>query len=142
MKTNHLIIALLAFLSMPFSSLAQDFSNELGIAIGPVAFKSDYGIKGNSETNYGNVGFGIGLMHYINFSYSSGYGGYTRDTYFNDHFKVRNEVFYHSTKLDHYGKFADQNNIKGEKLRAMHGQAKVLELGSSLEWYMVYQEHS
>ncbi len=111
--------------------MAQNFSSELGLTLGPVAFKSDYGIEGNSETNFGNIGFGIGLMHFINFSYSAN-GGYTRDTYFNDHFKIRNELLYHTTTLNHFGKFAE----KDIRLSAMQGQANVLEVGSLLEWHL------
>ena len=134
MRTNHLIIVFLATFLIGFNSLAQNFSSELGVTLGPVAFKSDYGLENNSKTNFGNIGFGIGLMYFINFSYSP--GGYTKDTYFNDHFKLRNELLYHKTELNHYGKYAEKNNLRGLQLRSMHGVANVVELGSLLEWHI------
>lgn len=136
MKTNHIILALVAFLTFSSFSYAQGFSQEIGASIGPVAFKSDYGLRGNSETNFGNVGFGIGLLHYINFSYRADCDCYSADTYFNDHFKVRTELDFHTTGLDHFGKFAEKDDINGLKLRSMHGKAEVLEIGPSLEWYL------
>lgn len=135
MKTNYLILALIAIVSVNSFSYSQGFSQEIGVTLGPVAFKSDYGLRGSSETNFGNIGFGIGLLHYINFSYRADCNCYSRDTYFNDHFKVRTELDYHTTTLDHFGEFADQDTENGLKLRSMHGKAKVLEIGPSLEWY-------
>ena len=43
------------------------FSHELGVIVGPVAFQSDYGERHDFETNSGNTGFGIGIIHYLNF---------------------------------------------------------------------------
>jgi hypothetical protein len=79
------------------------FSHEIGIIAGPVVFYSDYGQRNNIETNMKNVGMGIGLIHYLNFAYRADCNCYTRDTYFNDHFKLRNEVSYHKTQLEHFG---------------------------------------
>ncbi|MDT0294520.1 glutamate dehydrogenase [Mesonia ostreae] len=113
----------------------QGFSQEIGIVAGPVALKSDYGLRGNSETNYGNVGVGIGLVHYINFAYSASSNSYTSDKYFNNHFKIRTEFDYHTTSLDHYGKQAEKKTAEGLKLRSMHGKAKVIEIGPSIEYF-------
>jgi hypothetical protein len=38
----------------------------VGVIAGPVAFQSDYGERYNLTTN-GNIGMGIGIIHYINF---------------------------------------------------------------------------
>jgi hypothetical protein len=136
MKTNQVLFALIAFLSINGYIYSQAFSQEIGITTGAVAFKADYGLRGNSETNFGNVGIGIGLLHYINFSYRADCDCYSDDTYFNDHFKVRTELDYHVTNLDHFGRFAEQDDANGRKLRAMHGKARVVEVGPSLEWYI------
>ena len=45
------------------------FSPEIGIITGPVQFRSDYGVRDDSKTNFGNSGFGIGIVNYLNFSY-------------------------------------------------------------------------
>ena len=43
------------------------FSHEIGVIAGPVVFYSDFGQRYDFETNSGNVGFGVGLIHYITF---------------------------------------------------------------------------
>lgn len=119
-----------------FSVNAQrGFSHEIGAFVGGVAFQSDFGVRHDFETNKGNTGFAVGLVHYLNFSYGAECNCYTPDTYFNDHFKLRTELSYNSTKLEHFGEWADKNSPNGIKLRAMKGEAKVTDIGMQLEYY-------
>lgn len=113
------------------------FSHEVGVITGPVVFYSDFGQRNNFETNSNNVGFGIGLIHYLNFSYRSDCNCYTRDTYFNDHFKLRNELNYHKTTFKHYGEWVDsrKTSTMAKQLRAMSGSSTVIEVGSQLEYF-------
>lgn len=113
------------------------FSHEVGLITGPVVLYSDFGQRNNFETNAKNVGFGVGLIHYINFSYRADCNCYTRDTYFNDHFKIRNEIDYHKTNLEHYGRWVqpDQTSLFADQLRAMKGSSSVFEIGSQLEYF-------
>lgn len=113
------------------------FSHEIGIITGPVMFYSDFGQRNNFETNIKNTGFGIGLIHYINFSYRSDCDCYTRDLYFNDHFKVRNEIDYHKTSFRHYGEWVrpEKTSLFADQLRAMRGSSTVVEIGSQLEYF-------
>lgn len=118
------------------SSHAQlGFSHEVGIIAGPVAFQSDYGERYDWDTNKGNVGTGIGLVHYINFAYRADCNCYTQDTYWNDHFKIRNQIAYHVTTLNHLSELADRPSLAGLQLRSMEGRAKVFEIGTHLEWF-------
>ena len=136
MKINHLILALAACLTVNNFLYSQAFSQEIGASFGPVALRSDYGVRGDSESYFGNIGLGVSLMHYINFSFRADCNCYSSNTYFNDHFKIRTELNYHFTNLDHFGEYADQDNENGLKLRSMHGKAKVIEIGPSLEWHL------
>jgi hypothetical protein len=113
------------------------FSHELGLIAGPVAFYSDYGVRNDFETNAQNVGYGVGLIHYINFSYSADCNCYTRDKYFNDHFKIRNEIDYHKTNLEHFGEWVDpdKTSIIADQLRAMKGSTTVFDIGTQLEYF-------
>lgn len=113
------------------------FSHEIGVITGPVAFYSDYGQRLDFETNSGNVGFGVGLIHYLNFSYRADCNCYTRDAYFNDHFKVRSEIDYHVTNFDHLGEWVDpdRTTLIADQLRAMKGSTRVFDLGAQLEFY-------
>jgi len=113
------------------------FSHELGIITGPVTFYSDFGQRNDFETNINNVGFGVGIVHYLNFSYRADCNCYTRDTFFNDHFKIRNELDFHVTKFEHFGEWVapDKTSLFADQLRAMQGKSTVIELGSQLEYF-------
>ena len=136
MKIKQLVLGLLLIFMASISIKAQlGFSQEIGVVIGPPAFYSDYGQRFDTQTNTHNVGFGIGLLHYINFAYRADCNCYTRDKYFNDHFKVRTEADYHSTDLDFFGDDSRSDSFQGLKLRSQHGVATVFEIGSSLEYW-------
>ncbi|SHI82834.1 THC0290_0291 family protein [Flavobacterium haoranii] len=132
-KIQHLVLLLVL---APFFANAQfGFSHEIGAFIGGVAFQSDFGVRHDFETNAGNTGFGIGLVHYMNFSYRAECNCYTPETYFNDHFKLRSELSYNSTKLEHFGKWVDKDSEHAYKLKAMKGEAKVTDIGMQLEYF-------
>lgn len=103
----------------------SDLINEIGVVAGPVIFKSDY--LADSQLDFNNIGIGVGLVHYLNFSRGA-------ENYFNDHFKVRNELSYQVTSLHHHGSKVEESS-ESKKLELMHGKSKNLELGSNLEWY-------
>jgi len=113
------------------------FSHEIGVIVGPVAFQSDYGERHDFSTNAGNTGYGIGLIHYLNFSYKAECNCYTPETYFNDHFKLRTELSYNKTKLDHFGEWVapEKTSEQADKLRAMHGSTAVTNIGMQLEFF-------
>ncbi len=113
------------------------FSHEIGVVAGPVQFRSDYGSRTDRETNFGNSGFGIGLIHYINFSYRADCNCYTTDTYFNDHFKLRNEISFNKTKLEHFGQWVDpsKNTIEANQLRGHTGETNNFDIGTELEFF-------
>lgn len=111
------------------------FSHEIGVIVGPVAFQSDFGVRHDFETNAGNTGIGIGLIHYINFSYRADCNCYSTDTYFNDHFKLRSEISYNTTRLDHFGEWVDRPSPRYDNLRSHSGSANNLDIGMSLEFF-------
>ena len=138
MNTRLLLVVFL-FFAIPkqevFSQLG--FSHEVGIITGPVAFYSDFGQRFDFETNTGNVGFGVGLIHYLNFSYRADCNCYTKDVYFNDHFKIRSEIDYHKTNFEHLGEWVDpdKTTITADQLRAMKGSSSVFDIGAQLEFF-------
>jgi len=138
MKLNKLNFTAVVLLLLSLNSQAQlGFSHEIGVITGPVVFYSDFGQRNNLETNMGNVGYGVGIIHYMNFAYRSDCNCYTRDTYFNDHFKVRSELSYHKTNFEHLGKWVDpsRTSVFANQLRAMKGSSSVIELGAQLEYF-------
>ncbi len=132
-----LLVFFILFLSKQDVYSQFGFSNEIGFITGPVAFYSDYGISNDFETNAGNVGIGIGLVHYINFSYRADCNCYTQEKYWNDHFKIRNEIDFHKTNFKHFGPWVapDKTSITANQLRGMKGSSTVFEIGTQLEYY-------
>lgn len=102
---NHKFLTFLVCLICGLNTVSAQFgfSHEVGLISGPIAFQSDYGERKDWKTNTGNSGVGVGLIHYINFSYRADCNCYTTDTYFNDHFKIRNEISWNKTTLNHLG---------------------------------------
>lgn len=137
LNLKQLTVFFIFLLMTNFSFSQLGFSHEIGIIAGPVEFRSDYGTRNSIETNFGNVGYGIGIVHYINFAYRADCNCYSADTYFNDHFKLRSEISYNFTKLDHHGEFvaSSQTSTAADKLRAHHGEAKNLDVGMQLEYF-------
>ncbi|KJD31253.1 glutamate dehydrogenase [Tamlana nanhaiensis] len=137
LNLKHLVSLFLLFVSIQTVKAQLGFSHEIGVVAGPVQFRSDFGGRDENETNFGNTGFGIGLIHYINFAYRADCNCYTTDTYFNDHFKLRNELSYNRTKLNHFGKWVDANrtSLDADRLRAHSGIASNLDIGTQLEYF-------
>ncbi len=136
MLKNSLLIAVL-FFSIQAANAQLGFSHEVGVIAGPVALQSDYGERKDFDTNKGNTGLGIGLVHYINFAYRADCNCYTKDTYFNDHFKLRNEISWSKTKLNHFGEWVEpsRTSLAADALRGTEGVASILNLGSQLEFF-------
>lgn len=133
---KKIFLALLFAFGAQSVSFAQfGFSHEVGAFVGPTAFQSDFGERHNFETNIKNTGFGIGLVHYMNFSYRAECNCYTPETYFNDHFKLRTELSYTRSNLNFYGQWADKQNLAGAQLRAAKGLASVTDIGMQLEYF-------
>ena len=99
LNLKQLSPVLFFLLGINFGHSQLGFSHEIGVIAGPLEFRSDFGQRFDERTNFKNSGIGIGIVHYINFSYRADCNCYTTDTYFNDHFKLRNEISWNKTKL-------------------------------------------
>ncbi|UQD55452.1 glutamate dehydrogenase [Flavobacterium sp. K5-23] len=133
-----IILVLFVLFGFTQSSNAQyGFSHEIGVIAGPVAFQSDYGQRYHFKTNAGNTGYGIGIIHYLNFSYEAECNCYTPETYFNDHFKLRSELSYNKTELEHFGEWVkpERTSLGADQLRAMKGSTAVTNIGMQLEYF-------
>ena len=130
-----IVLTLFAFLGITTSAFAQlDLAQEVGIIFGPVSFQSDYGERHDMETNVGNSGFNVGLVHFVNFSANN-----NRESFFTEHFKVRSELSFSKTNLEHYGAWVEREKQKGlvQHLRAMKGSTTLIGLGSQLEFSFI-----
>lgn len=130
MKTNLSKLTFLFLVLITFHSNGQNLFNELSIGIGPVSFRGDYGESQDNETNLGNTGFGLSLTHFLNFAYGRNSG-----SYFADHFKLRTQLLYQNTSLEHFGSYADGEGEDASKLRAMTGEVSSFEIGTGFQWF-------
>ncbi|MFD1616467.1 THC0290_0291 family protein [Gelatiniphilus marinus] len=137
LNLKHLAFAMCLFVVSQTAYSQLGFSHEIGVITGPVEFRSDFGSRDDVKTNFGNSGFGFGIVHYINFSYRADCNCYTTDTYFNDHFKIRNEISWNKTTLNHHGEWVNPNRItvNADKLRAHSGIAQNLDIGTQIEFF-------
>jgi hypothetical protein len=127
-----LFITLFAFISVSTTVNAQsDLAQEVGIFAGPVTLQSDFGERNNFDTNVGNTGFGIGLVHWINFSANN-----NRESFFTEHFKVRSELSFSHTSLKHFGQYVERTPPKPftTLLKNMHASSTLVGLGAQLEF--------
>lgn len=136
-KLKHFVSLLCVFVVQQIAYSQLGFSHEIGVIVGPVEFRSDFGSRNEETTNLGNSGIGIGLIHYISFAYSADCNCYTTDTYFNDHFKLRSEISWNKTNLDHLGFWVqpDKTSVNADRLRAHEGVAENFDIGMQLEYF-------
>jgi len=115
-------------------------SHEIGLFVGAASFQTDYGQRNHFMSNVGgNIGTSVGLVYYYQFA-DYRYQWYSRGSFFNEHFKLRADLSYANAKLNHFGKWVDEPNPKGDEtqrdqIRAMTGTATVYSLGTQLEFY-------
>jgi hypothetical protein len=129
---KKIVITIIAIFGYSSTINAQlDLAHEVGVIFGPVTLQSDFGERHNIDTNVGNTGFGIGVVHFINFSSNS-----SRNTYFAEHFKVRSELSFNKANLEHFGQWVEResNSAGVAKLKAMTGSSTLVNLGSQLEY--------
>ncbi|CAN5410263.1 glutamate dehydrogenase [soil metagenome] len=135
-KSRFIVFFIFLFVVSTQKSFTQiGISHEVGVLVGPASFFTDYGERWNVKNNLENAGFGIGLIHYMNFAYRAECNCYATDNYFNDHFKLRTEIDYFYSDLEHFGPVASKDNLGGHLLRSMHGKSQIFEIGAALEYY-------
>ena len=124
------LFVLFLLIGLPYNSYPQfGIAHEIGVIAGRIEFRSDYGQRDDTKTNLNNMGFGIGIVDYMNFSSFS-----RQETYFKEHFKVRSEFSYSKTNLKHYGECVERNTPGAKRLEAMRGSTQLLNLGFQLEY--------
>lgn len=110
-------------------------SHEIGVFGGPANFLTDYGERWNLKANVANAGLGLGLLHFMNLAYCNECNYQRTDSWLASHLRLRNELTWLRSNLEHFGPVASKNNIGGQLLRAMHGKTNVLEVGTLLEYH-------
>lgn len=129
---KHLLLTLFALFGISTAAVAQsDLAQEIGVFAGPVTLQSDFGQRNNFDTNVGNTGFGIGVVHFINFSANNNH-----ESFFTEHFKVRSELNFSRTDLKHFGRWVDKKPESAivKQLKGMNASSTLVGLGAQLEF--------
>ena len=135
-KTRAIFILITILSLWSGKAFAQlNISHELGILTGPAGFFTDYGERWNVRNNLENEGFGVGLVHYMNFAFRPECSCRPTKLFFTKHFRIRTEIDYMRSNLDHYGPVAAKNTEGGRQLRAMHGSTELYQAGLALEYH-------
>jgi hypothetical protein len=139
-NTNNMfkrILSTILFLFM-FTSVNAQYSDafykDIGITVGLVNFKGDFGESGNTENYFKNSGYIITGVYYLSTN--------TNYRRFIDYFKLRLEASYMNCDLAHYGKWVDSNNqgLFATQLRAMKGSVNSISAGAQIEFYPFDQD--
>lgn len=136
---KKLSFSLVLLFGLQVSTAQFRFSHEVGVIAGPIAYQSDFGERYDFETNTSKIGVGIGIVYYMNFDYLTTYTYNSYNNYFTDHFKIRAELSWNKTSLQHYGKWVDNDRTSdaADRLRAHSGEAQNFNLGLQLEYYPI-----
>jgi outer membrane protein W len=135
-KTRAIFILILVLSLWSGKAYSQiHISHEVGVITGPAGFFTDYGERWNVRNNLENEGFGIGLVHYMNLAFKPECSCRPTQLFFTKHFRLRTEIDYLRSKLDHYGPVASKDNEGGKQLRAMHGNTELFQAGLALEYH-------
>lgn len=138
LNLKHLAFAFFLFALTTQTTYSQiGFSHEIGIVGGPLQLRSDFGVRESDKTNFGNSGFGIGIVHYMNFSYKPRLNYFRSNTYFDEHFKIRNELSWNKTNLEHLGQWVNPSKTSedAKRLRGHKGVANNIDIGTELEFF-------
>lgn len=119
-----------------FSSLsAQHFTHDVGFHLGASAIQTDYGVRNDFLSSFGNRGVSLSFSHTVHFFNNDLRWNYDHPIW--SHLAIRSEIGYITkTNLRHYGIFVDRDNLLGSQLRAMTGSTSIFHTGFQLEYYI------
>lgn len=130
MPKNFISYLLLLFcFSINSYSQYGRYYHEVGVSVGPVFFRSDYGARDDFKNFINNNGISLSVNYYFtpNVNYES----------INEHFKLRCDLNVMKVDLQHYGEWVETNkySLFREQLRAMKAKLSEIALGSQIEYY-------
>ena len=128
-KKNILYLLLIFCFSINSYSQYGNYYHEIGVTIGPVLFRSDYGARDDFKNFTNNNGISLGINYYFtpNVNFES----------IDENFKLRVDLNVMKVQLQHYGKYVDNEKytLFRDQLRAMRGKLSQVSLGTQLEYY-------
>ena len=128
---RNFLTSLLLVTLVHLSSNAQHFTHDVGFHIGTSTMQTDYGVRNDFLSSYGNSAISLSFTHTLHF--------FNKDLRWNADHKIwsylalRSELNIITNKeFIHYGEFVNENSPTGEQLRAMSGATRVMSIGISI----------
>ncbi|WP_299670363.1 hypothetical protein [uncultured Polaribacter sp.] len=132
MKTPITIIFIIVFI-LEFK--AQHYTHDIGGFVGSTSLQSDYGERNHFGSDLNNKDLSFSVAHYLHFFNRT--LRWDPNNVLHNHIMVKTELQYISTtELRHHGTWASKQSVGGEKLRAMKGSLRMLNVGAYLEYFL------
>jgi len=132
---NLIPITIIAIILCVHKFDAQILNHDVGLFIGSTNLQSDYGNTKEYSSHFTNNGTSLSLSHYLSFNENTSRWGVRNRIL--DHLKLKTEIKYLSNgTFSHRGYYAEKKSIEGEKIRAMKGSLKMLDVGLNLECFL------
>jgi hypothetical protein len=119
----------------PLTANSQHFTHDIGLHAGTATIQTDYGVRENFLSSYGNSAISLSLTHTLHF--------FNKDPRWNaDHklwsyLALRSEInIITNANFQHHGQFIIGNTDLARQLRAMTGTTNITSIGFQLEYYM------
>ena len=132
---RNFLTSILLLVLVQLTANAQHFTHDIGFHAGTATIQTDYGIRDNFLSSYGNSAISISATHTLHF--------FNKDPRWNaDHklwsyLALRSEInIITNANFQHYGRFVNQDTDLGRELRAMTGTTSITSVGFQLEYYI------
>ncbi len=135
MKTP--ITTLLFVIVFVLGSYGQFLNHDIGVSIGSTSLQSDYGERGNFDSEWRNNGFTLAVSHHLSL-YNHTIRWDPNDIIRN-HLTIKTEFRYLSnTRLRHFGEWVKESrqSLGANKLRAMEGNLSKTSLSLNLDIHL------
>ncbi|MFY0630404.1 MAG: hypothetical protein JXR05_08480 [Flavobacteriaceae bacterium] len=117
------------------SAKSQYFTHDIGFHAGTATIQTDYGVRDNFLSSYGNSAVSLSFTHTLHF--------FNKDPRWNSDHKLwsylalRSELnIITNANFQHHGPFIIGNTDLARDLRAMTGTTSITSVGFQLEYYM------
>ena len=117
------------------ATMSQHFTHDIGFHAGTATIQTDYGVRNDFLSSYGNSAISVSFTHTLHF--------FNRNPRWNADHKIwsylalRSELnIITNANFQHHGTFVNQNTDLAVLLRGMTGTTNITNFGFQLEYYM------
>ena len=118
-----------------YTAISQHFTHDIGFHAGTATIQTDYGVRNNFLSSYGNSALSFSLTHTLHFFNKN--PRWNADHKIWSYLALRSEInIISKNDIQHFGPFTVGNDLDAERFRAMTGTVAITNVGFQLEYYM------